>query len=86
MNLQRIRFLFIEICKTINSLNPDFMRNISEMKKNNRVVWKIYKFNLNIPRTNQAMFGTNSLKSYGPKIWNVLLLLNIKTAENLKAF
>ena len=47
MNLQRIRFLFIEICKTINSLNPDFMRNISEMKKNNRVVWKIYKFNLN---------------------------------------
>ena len=62
------------------------MRNISEMKKNNRVVWKIYKFNLNIPRTNQAMSGTNSLKSYGPKIWNVLLLFNIKTAENLKAF
>ena len=31
------------------------------------------------------MFGTNSLKSYGPKIWNALPF-SIKTAENLKAF
>ena len=33
MNLQRIRFLCTEIYKTINSLNPDFMKNIFEMKK-----------------------------------------------------
>ena len=44
-----------------------------------------YNLNLNIPRTNQVTFGTSSLKSYGPKIWNALPF-SIKTAENLKAF
>ena len=63
------------------------MKNISEMKKNNRVVQevKFNKLNFNIPRTNQVTFGTNSLNSYGPKIWNALPF-NIKTAENLKSF
>ena len=85
MSLQRIRFLCIEIYKSINSLNPDFMKNIFEMKTNNRIVREKYKLNLNIPRTNQVTFGTNSLKSYGPKIWNALPF-SIKTAENLKVF
>ena len=61
------------------------MKNIFDMKTNNRIVREKYKLNLNIPRTNQAMFGTNSLKSYGPKIWNALPF-SMKTAENLKAF
>ena len=55
------------------------------MKKNNQVVQDRYKLNLNIPRTNQGTFGTNSLKSYVPKIWNAVLF-NIKTTENLSAF
>ena len=38
MNLQRIRFLCIEINKTINSLNPNFLKNIFEVKTNNRIV------------------------------------------------
>ena len=33
MNLQQVRFLSIEKYKTINSLNPDFVKNIFEMKK-----------------------------------------------------
>ena len=50
MNLQRIRVLCIKkIYKTVNSLNSDFMKNIFEMKKNNRVVQERYKSNLNIP-------------------------------------
>ena len=61
------------------------MKNIFEMKTNNRIVREKYKLNLNIPRTNQVTFGTNSLKSYDPKIWNALPF-SIKTAENLKAF
>ena len=85
MNLQRIRFLFIERYKFVNSLNPNFMKNIFQMKKNNRVVRERYKLNFNIPKTNQVTFGTNSFKSYGPKIWDALPF-NIKTAENLKAF
>ena len=61
------------------------MKNTFEMKTNNRIVREKYKLNLNIPRTNQVTFGTNSLKSYGPKIWNALPF-SIKTAENFKAF
>ena len=38
MNLLRIRFLCIETDKTINSLNPNFMKNIFEVKTNNRIV------------------------------------------------
>ena len=68
MNLQRIKSLCIEIYKSINSLNPNFMKKIFEIKKNNRVVLERYKLNLNIPRTSQVTFSTNSLKSYGPKI------------------
>ena len=84
MNLRRKKFLCIEIYKTINNLNSDFIKNIFEMKRNNRIVRERYKLNSNIPRTNQVTFGTNSLKHYGPKIWNALNF-SIKTAENLKA-
>ena len=84
MNLRRKKFLCIEIYKTINNLNSDFIKNIFEMKRNNRIVRERYKLNLNIPRTNQVTFDTNSLKHYGPKIWNALHF-SIKTAENLKA-
>ena len=38
INLRWIRFVRIKIYKIINSLNPDFMKNIFEMKKNNRVI------------------------------------------------
>ena len=56
-----------------------------KLSKNNRVIRDRYKLNLNIPRTNQVTFDTNSLKSYGPKIWNALPF-SIKTAENFNAF
>ena len=85
MNLRRIRFLCIEIYEIINSLNPNFMKNIFEMKTNNGIVREKYQLNLNIPITNQVTFGIDNLKSYCPKIWNALPL-SIKTAENLKAF
>ena len=85
MNLRQIRFSCIEICKAVNSLNIDFMKKKIEIKKNKRVVRERYKLNLNIPRANQVTFGTNSLKCYGPKIWNALPF-NIKTAENLSTF
>ena len=61
------------------------MKNVFEMKTNNRIVREKYQLNLNIPRTNQVTFGTNSLKHYGLKIWNALPF-STKTAENLKAF
>ena len=85
MNIRRLRCLCIEIYKTLNDLNPSFMKEIFEKRDENRVTRDRYKLNLNIPRRNQVTFGAKSLKFHGPKIWNALPV-NIKTAENLNAF
>ena len=67
-NMRRLRCLCIEIYKTLNDLNPSFMKEIFEKRDENRVTRDRYKLNLNIPRRNQVTFGTKSLKFYGPKI------------------
>ena len=85
MNIHRLRCLCIEIYKTLNDLNPSFMKEIFQKRNENRVTRDRYKLNLNIPRRNQVTFGAKSLKFYGPKIWNALPV-NIKTAENLNTF
>ena len=85
MNIRRLRFLCIEIYKTVNDLIPSYMKELLEKKDGNRVTRDRYKSNLNIPRRNQVTFGTKSLKFYGPKIWNAVPV-NIKTAENLNVF
>ena len=64
------------------SLNPSLMKEIFEKSDENRVTRDRYKLNLNIPRRNQVVFGTKSLKFYGPKIWNALPV-SIKTVERL---
>ena len=43
------------------------------------------KQNLNVPKVNQASYGEQSLRYYGPKIWNSLPF-HVKTSENLKTF
>ena len=49
MNVYRLRNLCVEICKTINNLNPEFMNNIFKVKENKRVVREQYKLNLETP-------------------------------------
>ena len=85
MNIRRLRCICIEIYKTLNDLNPSFMKEIFEKRHEKRVTRDRYKLKLNIPKINQVTFGAKSLKFYGPKIWNILSV-NIKTAENLNAF
>ena len=69
MEIRRIRTLALETFKSLNKLNPHFMkdlfnkRNTFERRKNN---------NLEIPRRNTVKFGDNSVKSLGPPIWNSL--------------
>ena len=82
MGVNRLRNLCVEIRKTINKLNPEFMENIFKVKQNKRVVMEQYKLNLEIPEWNQVVSGTKSLKVYEPKVWNSLPF-HIKTSENL---
>ena len=72
MNLRRTRSLCIEIYKTINNLNPEFMKNLFKVRKTNRAQREQYKLNLEIPKSNQVSFGTKSLRIQGPRVWNTL--------------
>ena len=48
MNAKRLRFICVEIYKTINNLNPSFMKQISVLREANRNVREKYRLNLNI--------------------------------------
>ena len=84
MNVNRLRILCIEIYKTINNLNPEFMRDLFSLRETNRLIRKIYMLNLSLPVHNQVTFGSKSLKiCKRPKIWNSLPY-HIKSSENLE--
>ena len=85
MNVTRLRSLCIEMFKTLNSINPNFMNDIFELKKTNRAVRNQYKLNLEIPIINQVTFGAKSIRHLGPKIWNTLSF-HIKSSESLTTF
>ena len=61
------------------------MQELFKLRKTNRNVRNQYKLNLNIPVVNQDNYGTQSLRSFGPKIWN-FLPHHVKFAENLETF
>ena len=72
MNVKRLLFLCVEIYKTINNLNPSFMKQIFELRETNRNVREKYRLNLNISNYNQVNFGKKKLRILGPEIWNSL--------------
>ena len=72
MNVNRLRLLCIEIYKTINNLNPEFMKHLFSLRKTSRLIREKYILNLNIPVHNQVTFGNKSLRVFGPKVWNSL--------------
>ena len=72
MNVNRLRILCIEIYKTINNLNPEFMRDLFSLRETSRLIREKYMLNLNIPVHNQVTFGTKNLRFFGPKVWNSL--------------
>ena len=65
MSVHRLRNLCVEIYKTINKLNPEFMDNIFKVKKKKkRLAREQYKLNLETTEQNQATFGAKSLEVY----------------------
>ena len=54
INVRLKRNLCVEIDKTLNDLNPSFMREIFEIHKTKRAVCQTYKINLERPRVNRA--------------------------------
>lgn len=83
MKTKRMRLLTIEIFKTLNKLNPSYMRNIfyrSVQRRSERL-----KFNIETQTYNQAKYGKNSLRVLGPMLWNSLPN-DIKSLNSLPQF
>ena len=68
MEIRRLRTLAIEIFKTLNEINPPYMKNIFRPKENA----KVRQNDIIVKRTNTSRFSAQSLRSLGPKIWNNL--------------
>ena len=83
MLIARQRILCIEIFKTVKQLNPPFMKDIFKLRSSHYSARN--SNNLAHVRPNQTAFGSNSLMSIGPQIWNGLPN-EIKLAENLNSF
>ena len=84
MNVNRLRLLCIEIYKTVNNLNPKFMRDLLSLRETSRLIREKYMLNLNIPVHNQVTSGSKSLRVFGPKVWSSLPY-HIKSSENLES-
>ena len=73
MEIKRLRNLALEIFKTINDLNPSFMKSIFSAKLNARV----RPNDILVKTRKSAIFGDKSLATLGPKI-RTALTQNIK--------
>ena len=79
---KRLRSICIGIFKTLNGLNPIYMREI--FKKTNSKSERL-KSNLEVPKFNQVKYGRNSLRVLGPMVWNSLPN-NTKSLKTLYQF
>ena len=83
MRISRLRALCVEIYKTISKSNPPFKQDIFKLKQTTRSARNPNE--LIHHRPNQVTFGSKSLLSQGPQIWNALPK-EIKLAENIQKF
>ena len=74
MEVNRLRTLALEIFRTINDLNPNYMKEIFKRSENSTH----HRNNIAVNPHNTAKYGDKSLMTLGPQIWNSL-------PENLKS-
>ena len=68
MEIKRLRVLAIEIFKRVNNFNPNYMKDIFTPKLHP----KVRRSDTPVKHHNTITYGTKSLKTLGPKIWNQL--------------
>ena len=83
MEVKHMRYLSIEIYKTLHCLNPQYMKQLFQLNKSKYSSRR--PLDLIVPRVNQTHYGLRSIRYEGAKIWNHLPN-SIKSAENLDAF
>jgi hypothetical protein len=83
MEVRRLRTLCLEVFKTINNMNPVYMKEIFLMPTNRHS--PRYPLNLAVPKPNQVTFGSRSIGALAPRIWNALPE-HIKSSANESLF
>ena len=78
MEIKRLRTLATDIFKTINNINPSYMKNIFISKRNA----KTRQHDIIVRHHNFAAEGDNSLTALGRKIWSKLPT-NIKSLTSI---
>ena len=68
MEIKRLRVLAIEIFKTVKNFNPKYMKDIFTPKLHP----KLRPNDILVKHHIAITYGTKSLKTLGPKIWNQL--------------
>ena len=68
MEVKLLRNLALEIFKTLNHLNPEYMKKI--FYKTTNLTHR--PFNIKVNQNNTTKYGNKSLRSLGPHIWNSL--------------
>ena len=68
MEIKRLRILAIEIFKTVNNLNPNYMTDTFIPKLHP----KVRPHDILVKHHNTITYGTKRLKTLDPKIWNQL--------------
>ena len=81
MEIRRLKTLTVEIFKTLNEINPPYMRNMFTSEENS----KVRQNDIIVKHINTSRFGTQSLSFLGPKIWNNLPS-NIKSETSFPKF
>ena len=81
LEVRKLRFLAIEIFKTINNLNPSFMKEIFTLNTKRDVS----RNKLVVKTQSTKRYGTDTLRSLGPKIWNCLPT-DLKNSVSLNTF
>ena len=83
MEVRRIGYLGVEIYKTLNDLNPGYMKDIFQVQQSAYSTRR--PCSMKVPRVNETTFGTRSILYEGAKIWNHLPN-SFKSAEALEIF
>ena len=81
MTIKRLRCLALEIFKTLNNVNPNYMKEI--FPKSTNLTHR--PLDTKISQSNTTKFGINSLMILGPHIWNSLPK-DIKEETNYEEF
>ena len=81
MEGKRLHTLALEIFKTLNNLNPDYMKEI--FFKTTNLTQR--PFDIKVNQNSSTKHSQKNLKSLGPRIWNSLPI-EIKEETNYEKF